>query len=123
VSGISAGTANISYTLVNACGTNSVSVAIAVLSKAVCDSIAGTPVVAAAGEIKLYPNPAANVVYISAPVAVNVQLMSVEGKLLQEVANATSISLEGYASGVYIAVIYDRNGLRLKEERITKLGE
>ncbi len=123
VTGVTAGAATISYTLVNACGNNTVTLGLTVLSKAVCDSIAGTPVVTAPGSIHLFPNPSTDMVQIVASTPVNVQLLTMEGKMVRQWKEVNTISLEGLPNGMYLVYILDKNGLRIKEEKLTKAGQ
>ncbi len=72
-------------------------------------------------QIRVYPNPAAHTFYIDAPVAVNIQLTDLAGKLLREQAGATSMSLEALPKGIYLLRIADREGELLKTEKLVKV--
>ncbi len=76
---------------------------------------------ALANQIRVYPNPATDIVHIYSPVKVNVALTDMAGKLIREVeADSRSLSLEGLAEGVYLLRIADKDGLLIKTEKIIK---
>jgi hypothetical protein len=78
----------------------------------------------AAVDIKIYPNPSESVVYIKSPVRVNVSVFAVDGRLAISQQDVTSIDMGSLASGAYMIVVYDNEtGVKLKTERIMKMGE
>ena len=70
--------------------------------------------------VKLYPNPAASVVYIDAAAAVNVAVMSMDGKLLIHEANTKMVNISQLANGVYMIAVYDTDNHLLKTEKLVK---
>lgn len=71
-----------------------------------------------ASQIRVYPNPAQDVVYIHAPISVNVTLMGVEGRIIREVKQANSVSVGDLPAGVYLLKIMDARGEGMKVERL-----
>ncbi len=70
--------------------------------------------------ITLYPNPVSDVIYIQAPVLVDVSLFSIDGRLVKSKENAGSLSVSELSSGVYTLHVFSKNGKLIKVERITK---
>ena len=83
-------------------------------------SVGVTNVAAANTKIRVYPNPAHAIVYIDAPVSVNVSVNSVDGKELFSQNNAKSIDISALANGVYMIKITDQNGNMLSVEKLVK---
>ncbi|MDR3679771.1 MAG: Ig-like domain-containing protein [Flavipsychrobacter sp.] len=73
-------------------------------------------------EIKLYPNPATNVVNISSPEIVNVTINSLDGKQLMYVEHATAIDISKLANTIYMLKVYDKNNTLIKVEKLVKTG-
>ncbi len=76
-----------------------------------------------AGAIRIFPNPATDMVHISSSVPVVVTLTNIEGKVLQKVSGAHTLSLSGLANGMYLLVITDSNQRLIKTEKIVKHKE
>jgi len=75
---------------------------------------------AIAQQIKVYPSPATDVINIVAPVNVDVTLLSIEGKTLNRVNDATTIDIKSLAAGIYLLRIMDKDGQLLSIERFVK---
>lgn len=73
-----------------------------------------------ADKIRIYPVPATDLVYINSPVAVNVSLSGIEGKVIRSVKEAKQLSLAGLAEGIYLLHITDKEGNLVKVEKIVK---
>lgn len=73
-----------------------------------------------AAQISVYPNPASDIVFVNAPLAVNLALTDVAGKVLRQASNAKSLSVKEMAAGIYFLRIMDKNGSVLKTEKIVK---
>lgn len=71
-------------------------------------------------QIKIYPNPATNIVYIDATVEVNVSLRDITGRIIKTQEHAKSIDLGNIASGVYMISVTDMQGKLIKTERLVK---
>lgn len=97
--------------LVNGCTDTS-----AVYEVTSANSIKGTSI---ASQIRVYPNPSKGAFSINAPVAVQWELISIDGKrLLQGNSNAQTIVLSDYAEGVYLLKIADQEGNFVKTQRV-----
>jgi type IX secretion system substrate protein len=71
-------------------------------------------------DVKIFPNPATSVVHIESPVSVRAIVTGVEGKIIFDEANASEINIGSLAAGMYIIMLYDDNGERLKVEKLIK---
>lgn len=70
-------------------------------------------------QVQVYPNPSKGIVNINAPVAVCWELVSVDGRILQNgKGKAQTIDLANLAEGVYLLKILDQEGNFVKAERI-----
>lgn len=70
--------------------------------------------------IKTYPNPTNGVMKIDAPVNVNISLKDMTGRVVLEKTNAKEIDLTGYAEGMYIMSISDKDGNLIKMVKVSK---
>lgn len=70
-------------------------------------------------QIKIYPNPARDVIHINSPLAVSLLLCGLEGKMIRQ-SSATSLSLQDIPQGVYLLRIVDKDGRLLKVEKVVK---
>jgi hypothetical protein len=73
-----------------------------------------------AQQIKIYPNPAKNKVYINAPERIHVAVNSIEGKEIMLVKNASAIAIDQLSKGIYFLRIMDKNGTLIKVEKLVK---
>jgi hypothetical protein len=70
--------------------------------------------------VKFYPNPATNVINVTASEKVNVSIFSVDGKLILDEKDAKSINVESLTSGVYFIKAFDDQGHTMKIEKMIK---
>ncbi len=70
--------------------------------------------------IKVYPNPAEDILFINSPIAVQVLLTSVEGRVVSRADQATQLSLKDLAPGIYLLHITDQEGQLMKTKKIIK---
>jgi hypothetical protein len=70
--------------------------------------------------VRVYPNPARDVVYIEAPMSVNVSVNGVDGKELFNKQNAKSINIADLANGIYMIRISDADGNLISVEKLVK---
>jgi hypothetical protein len=77
---------------------------------------------AAAQQIRLYPNPASDMVKIDAPIAVNVIVTTMEGKVVYTGMDVKQLSTANWADGIYQVIIRDSSGGYLKTEKLTKVS-
>ncbi|HTN16851.1 MAG TPA: T9SS type A sorting domain-containing protein, partial [Chitinophagaceae bacterium] len=71
--------------------------------------------------IRIYPNPSKDIVYIEAPVKVNIMVIDIVGKLIFKKEEAQSIDLGAYADGTYMLRIFDTKGNLISVEKINKI--
>ncbi len=70
--------------------------------------------------IQLFPNPATNVLNVTAAEKVNVTIFSIEGKKLIEQKDAKRIDVSSLVSGMYLIQVYGENNALLKAEKFIK---
>lgn|GEM_PF-1416520 len=78
------------------------------------------PVVSAGVHVNIFPNPANSTVNIQCPVAVRAMIASMDGKLIMERNNATTIDISSLSTGVYLISLYDEAGERLTVQKLIK---
>jgi hypothetical protein len=72
------------------------------------------------GAIRVYPNPAHNVLHIEAPVAVRAILTQADGRIIAEVPDAREMDLSGLPAGLYLLTLNTDDGMRLCITRVIK---
>ncbi len=108
INGVSAGTAVITYTVTNACGSNSVTKTISVSAHRDANEIETTQ---APFSMQLYPNPATDVINIEVSelsADMNVIVTDMAGRVVanQKVEDVkTSLDVSGFTGGVYVVAI------------------
>lgn len=70
--------------------------------------------------ISIYPNPATSVIYIDAPVKVNVSVLAPDGRLVIGNKAGNSVNIGGLSNGVYLIQIFDEHNTLLRTERFVK---
>lgn len=71
--------------------------------------------------IKVYPNPATEIVQVISPVKVNISLWSIDGKLLFQQEGAPSLDIRHLEAGTYLLYITDKEQHFIKAEKLIKL--
>lgn len=71
--------------------------------------------------IRLYPNPASNILSIDAAIPVSATVTSMDGKEVFFGTDVHRINVSNWADGVYRVVLRDKNGVYLRMEKITKV--
>lgn len=74
-----------------------------------------------AAEVRIYPNPAHDVLHIVAPAGVSVSLADITGRTVIEKASSSSLDLSRLAEGMYLLNVYDRNNDLIKVEKVNKV--
>jgi hypothetical protein len=69
---------------------------------------------------KIYPNPAATMLYVSSPARVNLTLTSVQGTTVLYSRGSKNMDLSNVAEGIYLLRITDMDGRLIKVEKIVK---
>ena len=120
VTGVTAGqTDTVSYTVTNACGSTTVSIAIDVIGEGGkhATSVANTGV---SSNVSMYPNPVTNVLHINAAEAVNVSIIDIYGKVVMQQNNAVNINVSSLATGVYLLKVYNHENTLITTTRFNK---
>lgn len=78
-------------------------------------------VAALATQISIFPNPAAEQVFIQSPVKLLITVTTVEGKVLTQVADEKVIDISSYAAGVYMLRLATADGEWIRTEKIVKI--
>ena len=73
-------------------------------------------------ELKIYPNPAGNTIYIDAAEKVNATILSLDGRILLNSPDAKSIDISSLAPGCYLLRVYDEQGILLQTEKLLKMS-
>lgn len=71
-------------------------------------------------DIKVYPNPSHGIVYIDAPIRVNIAVRDLSGRVILAKEDAKQADLNGIADGVYMILISDQEGRLIKTEKLFK---
>ena len=115
VHGVATGSATISYTVTNSCGSAHATKAITITAKGARETPSGTgedniPV----SSLQIYPNPTSGTFTVNAPTTGVLHLVSIDGKELGRFEVQESISSfripDALAPGVYIYQFIDNNG-------------
>jgi len=78
---------------------------------------------AMAQQVRIYPNPAKDIVHIQAPFAVRVAISSIDGRLIRQQSETKDISLSGMDNGIYFLQLSDKNDRLLRVEKLVKSGQ
>ncbi|WP_205529412.1 T9SS type A sorting domain-containing protein [Taibaiella koreensis] len=70
--------------------------------------------------ISIYPNPTSDYLYIKTPVPVSYRLCGVDGRVYLK-GKENTIDIADLAKGLYFLQLYDRNGARIRTEKVLKL--
>lgn len=80
----------------------------------------GLDMVNKGSDVQLFPNPATNVLNVTATEKVNVIIMSIDGKKLIEQKDAKHINVSNLVSGMYLIQVYGESNNLLKAEKFVK---
>lgn len=73
-----------------------------------------------AAQVKIFPNPADHIIHINSPVTVNLQLTTIDGRIVLDQEKANSLVIRALADGVYFLKIMDTDNKLIKVEKIIK---
>jgi uncharacterized protein YjdB len=82
---------------------------------------AGVNNVVGIADVKVYPNPAISMIQVTASVKVNVIILSLDGKVVIEQKDASSIDVSRLADAMYIIKVYDQENNLLKTDKFAKV--
>jgi Concanavalin A-like lectin/glucanases superfamily/Bacterial Ig-like domain (group 2)/NHL repeat len=71
-------------------------------------------------QIRLYPNPATEVVHVEADVEVQTRVLSVDGREVRSLQAGKDVPVGGLVPGVYVIQVYDLSGVLLANARVTR---
>jgi len=71
-----------------------------------------------ARQVQVYPNPATDVLNIRAPFKTGISITGIEGKLIHEERQATTVQLSNLPAGIYLLRITDTKGMLIKTEKL-----
>ncbi len=89
----------------------------------ICDTVpaASVPIVTAANEVQLYPNPATDVVHYTADNVFSLDVLSIDGRVMQTIAAPTNtIAVTNMVDGVYLVVFHLKDGSALTKRLIVQ---
>ena len=115
VSGLTAGTSDISYALTNACGTTVQNHTVYVY----CPTLEVNNVTAN-NIISIFPNPAHNFITVKGVDPSTIRVVNMYGQVVKEAHNANSIDIAALANGIYSVQLYNLNGLMVGSQRFVK---
>lgn len=69
-------------------------------------------------QVRIYPNPVVDKVWLQSPVAVRTTLYDTRGRQLLQTGNVSEIDLRALSGGMYFLYIYDSSGNRIKTEKL-----
>jgi len=70
--------------------------------------------------VRVYPNPASNTLFIDADVKVKATLSGIDGKVIMEQANAKELNISTFTPGIYMLVLYDDEGKTILTQKVIK---
>ena len=115
--GLANGVDTIYYSVTNSCGTVTQAFGLSVS----CPADIQVPVVPAAKEITIYPNPTRDQFSIQGVDAALVQVVNIYGQTVSSVRNSNTISVSNLAEGIYFVTVFDGNGVVVAKERVVKM--
>jgi hypothetical protein len=74
----------------------------------------------AESNIRIYPNPADNFVYVDAPTPINISVTAMDGKLVQQYNNVKAADISKLSDGLYMIRITDIDNNLLLVEKLVK---
>ncbi len=71
-------------------------------------------------EIKIYPNPTADVIHIVSPASLTVSLTGIEGKIIMKQEQAQQIRMGHLPAGLYLLKLFDEEGRLIRVEKVLR---
>jgi hypothetical protein len=71
-------------------------------------------------QIRLFPNPAQDEVFLEVPVSFTVTVKDITGRVLLETSNVTVVNMGRFSDGLYLFTIRDEAGKLLLNQRVSK---
>ncbi len=76
--------------------------------------------VSVANQIIIFPNPTKDRLTIQSPIAVNIAIMDIQGRIIRQEQQVRHCSLKDLPAGLYLLRLTDRNGQYIKTTKIIK---
>lgn len=89
----------------------------------VTDYVGINEMAAIAAKVRVYPNPATDIIYVQSPVRLNLALTNMDGRVIRQMTDVNELSLKGLAGGMYLLRITDRDGNLIKAEKVIREKE
>jgi hypothetical protein len=80
----------------------------------------GVKIISNNNSITIYPNPATTLLYIDAQQEVDARILCADGRIAIEQTSAKEINVSNLANGLYIIMLYDKDGLLVKTDKFIK---
>jgi hypothetical protein len=71
-------------------------------------------------KVSIYPNPATDIIFVSAPAPLNLSLFNLHGKLLVRTYSNNTLPIQELANGIYFLKIEDKNGNLIRIGKVAK---
>jgi len=82
----------------------------------------GVKMINDADNIKIYPNPAQNMVHVDAAMEVRALITTIEGRTVIDQSSAKDIDLSQVPDGVYIIKLFNTDGVLVRTDKLVKAG-
>ncbi len=71
-------------------------------------------------EVKIFPNPAQSTIHIVASMPLRAVMTAIDGRKVIDEANAHTLNISQLASGMYMLMLFDKDGVMVKNEKVVK---
>jgi hypothetical protein len=71
-------------------------------------------------EVKIFPNPAQSTIHIVTAMPLRAVMTAIDGRKVMDEANAQTINISQLASGMYMLMLFDKDGVMVKNEKVVK---
>lgn len=116
VTGVGAGVDTIFYSVSNDCGTNIQAFPVYVY----CPANVGVVPVNTQQEVKVYPNPATNVLHVDGVEPAEIEIVNIYGQVVASSAKSNQVMLAGLPAGMYVVIVRDEHGAVAVRKSIIK---
>lgn len=72
------------------------------------------------GDIRIFPNPAQNMIHIESENVVRAVITSLDGRIVIDMPEAKDVSISGIADGIYLVKLFNTDGSLVKTEKLVK---
>jgi hypothetical protein len=71
--------------------------------------------------VSIFPNPANNIVHISALRKVNIAISGIDGKVYIEQSRVNEVDITALNAGLYLLTVYDNDGQKMTTVKLVKM--